>query len=350
MQPLRLGLIGCGGIARSAHLPAIASLPGLVRLVATADVDLQAAQAAAAPFGADAYADYRSLLARPDIAIVLVATPEFWHREQVEAAAAAGKHVLCEKPMAASLADAEAMIAACRRAGVHLMIGHSRRFTGRYRRVREAIDAGELGEVRLVRENERRSRPPQGAAGYWSPGHWTADPRYSLGAALTNGIHECDLLRWFAGAEPVRVYAEAQVTRPGGAVADFISFTVTFANGAIGSAEVSNCLPAGYPSFHQLEVYGTRGAVRAKDHELQGLVRFRDGAADYPGAYAQLLHIQDAYARELGEFALAVRHDRPVPLPPEEAREALRLALAAVDAARTGRAVDLTGAAGGRSA
>ena len=182
LPPVRLGLIGCGSIAFSAHLPAIARLPQLVRLVATADVNFAAAeQAATCSAGAQAYRDYRQLVERDDIDMVLLAAPEYWHRDQVEAAASAGKHVLCEKPMAPTLADADAMIDACERAGVRLMIAHSRRFTRRYQEVRAAIDRGEIGEVLLVRENERRSRPVPGQPGYyWSPGIGPAIRQFPL--------------------------------------------------------------------------------------------------------------------------------------------------------------------------
>jgi len=340
--PIRIGLIGCGSIAASAHLPAIARLPQLVRLVATADVNLEAATQAAAEAGAEAYSDYRQVVERPDIDMVLLATPEYLHREQVEAAAVNGKHVLCEKPMAPSLADADRMIGACASAGVRLMVAHSRRFTRRYQAVREAIDRGDIGEVMMVRENERRSRPLPGEEGYyWRAGHWTSDPAVSVGAILTNGIHETDLLRWFAGAEPVAVYAEHSTTIEGNQVPDFITLTVKFANGALGSAEVSNCWPAGYPSYHQLELYGTSGMIRSRDSEQQGLIRFRPGAADFPGSYHRLLHVQDAYTTELGLFVRALRDDLPVPLPASEARAALRLGLAAVASAKSGMPVTL---------
>ncbi|MDA8218662.1 MAG: Gfo/Idh/MocA family oxidoreductase, partial [Dehalococcoidales bacterium] len=335
-----LGLVGCGGIARSAHHPAIRSLPGLVRLVAAADVSLAAAEAAAAPFGADAYANFRRVVERSDVDVVLVAAPEFAHREIVEAAAAARKHVLSEKPMAPSLEDADAMIAACRSAGVRLMIAHSRRFTRRYQKIREAIDAGEIGEVRLARENERRMRPLTGqTSSYWRPEHWTGDPQLSLGAALLNGIHEFDLLRWFIGTEPVKVFAEAAIQREGNRVPDFITFTATFANGAVGSAEITNSLPPGYPAYHQLDICGTRGLIRARDTDQQALIHFGDTGAHYPGTYERLLHIPDAYTSELADFVTALQGDRPVPLPPEESRAALQFALAAVRSAREGRPV-----------
>ena len=110
MDRIGIGLIGCGGIARSAHLPALAALSERVELRATADIDAAAAKLAAAPWGAVHSTDYRTVLGRPDIAAVIVATPEYLHAEQVSAAAAAGKHVLCEKPLARTLAEARRVL------------------------------------------------------------------------------------------------------------------------------------------------------------------------------------------------------------------------------------------------
>jgi myo-inositol 2-dehydrogenase/D-chiro-inositol 1-dehydrogenase len=344
MQRVKLGLIGCGGIARSAHLPAVAHLVDRVELVATADVDEAAAAAAAEPWRAAHFADYRAVLARVDIEAVVIATPEYLHCEQVEAAAAAGKHILCEKPMAQSLPEADRMIAAAAHAGVHLLIGHSRRFTRRYMEIRAALDRGDIGALRLMRENERRPRMKTDQI-WWTPKHWTGDPNVSQGAAMPNAIHEADLLRWFSGGEAQSVYAESAITIAGNAgVPNFLSLTVTFTNGAIGSAEVSNCAPPGYPAFHQMELYGTDGAIRAKDHELIGLTRFTGDGADFPGSFEILLHNKTAYVRELAELVAAIGEDRPVCMPPSEARAALAIALAAQESARTQRVIELSGA------
>ena len=344
MEKIGVGLIGCGGIARSAHLPAMACLADRVVLRAAADVDAAAAQAAAAPWGAAHSTDYRDVLARPDIAAVVIATPEYLHAEQVEAAAAAGKHVLCEKPIAPSLAEADRMIGACAAAGVELLIGHSRRFTRRYMEIRAALDRGDIGPVRLLRENERRSRAvPQV---WWTPRHWTGNPQISGGAPMMNAIHEADLLRWFTGQEAASVQAEINVTIDGNVgVIDFISLTVRFRDGAIGSAEVLNCAPPGYPAFHQLELYGLSGAIRARDHELTGLTRFGDAGADFPGHYDMLLHNLPSYARELAELVDAIASHRPVRMPPTEARAALEIALAAVRSAHVGHEILLGDAA-----
>ncbi len=348
---LGIGVIGCGTIAFSAHLPAIRRLRDRLRLVATADVRAELAARAAREFGAEAhYADYRQLLARPDIAIVVICTPEFLHAEQVGAAAAAGKHILCEKPMADTLDAADAMLDAAARAGVKLMVGHSRRFTPRYRAVRAAIDRGAVGAPRLIRENERRPRAMYGAldlpVGPWAPGGkpWTGAAAYTRGAALTNAVHETDLLRWFAGAEAESVYAESRITDPDGEVPDFITLTVRFRNGAIGATEVVNRLPPGYPYYHHLEVFGEAGLIRAADPGMVTLTDYRAGAGlDQPLNFGALLHIEEAYVAELRALVDAVRDDTPVPLPPTEARAALALALAAVRSSEEGREVGVEG-------
>ena len=347
-EPLGIGVIGCGTIAYSAHLPAIRHLSDRLRLVAVADVREEQAARAAQQFGAETYyTDYRNLLARPDIAIVDICTPEFLHREQVTAAAEAGKHILCEKPMADSLEAADAMLAAAARAGVKFMVGHSRRFTRRYREVRAAIDSGAVGAVRLVRENERRPRAMYSGlklpSDYWSPTGkpWISAAGFTLGAPMTNAVHETDLLRWFVGSEAESVQAESRISDPDGEVSDFITITIRFRNGAIGATEVVNRLPHGYPYYHQLEVFGDAGLIRATDPTMVTFTDYRAEGQRQPINFATLLHVDDAYIAELRGLADAIVDDTPVPMPPQEAREALAIALAAVRSAEQGREVQV---------
>lgn len=346
---LRVGLIGAGTIAFSAHLPAIRRLRDELELVAVADVRAENAQRAAREFGAAAhYSDYHELLARGDLDFVDICTPEFLHAEQTEAAAAAGLHVFCEKPMAASVEEADRMIDACERANVKLMIGHSRRFTGRYQQIRAAIDRGDIGEVRYVRENERRPRAMYDGlglgTGYWTPAEgrpWLTMAAFSQGAALTNAVHETDLARWFMGRTPTSVYAESRVTEPGSEVSDMITYTVTFEGGGVAAAEVVNQLPRGFPYFHMMEVLGTRGRIRATDPLMAPLTVADERGLSQPLNFGTLLHVDSAYATELAGFAAAVRTDGPVPLPAQEARNAIELSVAAVRSSQSGRPVSL---------
>jgi predicted dehydrogenase len=350
MDRLRVGVIGTGTIALSAHLPAIAFLREEIELVAVADIREETARAAAERFGATAwYTDYHELLARDDIDFVDVCTPEFLHGEQVTAAARAGKHVLCEKPMAATLADADAMIHAAREAGVKLMVGHSRRFTDRYRHARRAIEEGAIGRVRLVRENERRPISMYSVLNlptcYWSPEGdrpWVSHPAYSQGAALTNAVHEMDLARWFVGDEAESVYAEARVVSPDSEVPDFLSYTISFRNGAIGAAEIVNQLPPNYPYFHMLEIFGDDGMIQATDPAQSPYELWEDQGIRLPENFNLLLRVDNAYVREVGGFAQAIREDTPPPLDPWDARQALALSLAAARSSQEGRRVFLS--------
>jgi myo-inositol 2-dehydrogenase/D-chiro-inositol 1-dehydrogenase len=349
MRRLRIGLIGAGTIAQSAHLPAIRRLAGELELVAITDVRAEVAADAARRFGAEAwYVDYRELLSRPDIDLVDICTPEFLHGEQAVAAAEAGKHVLCEKPMASTLQEADAMIAAARRNGVKLMVGHSRRFTRRYQEVARLIQEGAIGEVRLVRENERRPRAMYGRlelpVSHWVPEGerpWLASAAYSQGAALTNAVHETDLARWFTGQEAVSVYAAARITEPGGEVPDFLTYVISFAGGALAAAEIVNQLPAGYPYYHMLEVIGSDGVIRAADPPMSPLEVWRPDGMTYPLNFSHLLHVDDAYLEEIAAFARCVREDTEPTLDPWDARQALALSIAIVQSSQTGQPVTL---------
>ena len=346
---LRVGLIGAGTIAFSAHLPAYRKLRDSIELVAVADIRVENAERAAREFDAEAhYADYRDLLTREQLDFVDICTPEFLHAEQVEAAADAGVHVICEKPMASTIDEADRMIAACERAGIKLMVAHSRRFTGRYRQIRAAIDRGEIGEVRYFRENERRPRAMYDGlrlgTGYWNPEEgrpWLTMAQYSQGAALTNAVHETDLARWFVGQQPVSIYAEARITEPSAEVPDMISYTIRFANGAIGASEIVNQLPRGYPYFHMTEVIGTNGRVRATDPIMSPYTVADARGISQPVNFPTLLHVDQAYVDEIVAFTTAIRDDAPLPITPQEARGAVELSVAAVLSSRRAAPVSL---------
>lgn len=124
--------------------------------------------------------------------------------------------------------------------------------------MRAAIDSGDLGQIRFVRENERRpsafpSAPPDPVS-LWTPAEgsakpWTKLAGFTHGAAMTNAVHEMDLMRWFAGSEPAAIYSESRITDPEGEVPDFLTCLVRFANGSIGASEIVNRLPPSSPDL-----------------------------------------------------------------------------------------------------
>jgi len=348
MVKLSVGLIGCGGIATRAHVPALQRLSALVRVRSVCDIRAAVAESVSEALGANWTTDYRVLLDDSEIQAVVITTPEFLHAEQTLAAVQAGKHVLCEKPMARTLAEADAMIAAARTAGVQLMIAHSRRFTARYRQAHELLEAGAIGQPVLVRENERRPRTagPGVPVSGWQPDPdkqttWYAQARYAAGTAFHIGVHEMDLLRWFAGSEARSVYMESKITDPNQEVPDTVTLQVQFENGALGACDIFTQAPAGYPSHHEFEVFGTQGMLRSRDLDSLALTRFDSATASFPTAAESLLMVRDAYALEQQLFFESIVHDALVPLDARESRAALELAIGAIQSSATGQRVKL---------
>jgi myo-inositol 2-dehydrogenase/D-chiro-inositol 1-dehydrogenase len=274
----RLGLIGAGKVAR-VHAGNVARIPGL-SLVGVADVVPDAAQALAQEAGAEVAAT-DELLARPDVDAVLVTTPPDTHAELICAAAQAGKHVFCEKPLATSLADAGRAVRAVEHAGVLLQIGYNRRFDPNLRAVREAVAEGRVGTPWLLRISSRDPAPP--------PADYL--PR-SGGLFVDSTSHDFDLARFVLGAEIVQVAVlAASVVDPNAAElgdVDVAVLSLGFSNGAFGG--IDNCRRSPYGYDQRLEVHGSDGLAQAENVP----------AEFYTDRYAE------AFARELTSFARAL--------------------------------------------
>ena len=225
-MPLRIGVIGTG-FAGSTHARAAIGLPD-VRLVAIAAETVAEAEPLAAELGARIAPDALSLCASDDVDLVVVASPTYRHAEHVIAAAQAGKHVFCEKPIARTLDDARTMVRACGEAGVQLAIGHVVRFFPEYRRAKELLDSGALGRAALA--TLTRGTVSVGAARAWY-----LDPAKSGGVVLDLMLHDLDVIRWWFG-EPARVYGKRLV---GGGPLDYALATVRYDDRPIVQLEAS---------------------------------------------------------------------------------------------------------------
>jgi UDP-N-acetyl-2-amino-2-deoxyglucuronate dehydrogenase len=325
------------------HAQAIASAPG-ARLVASSRSDATKAAAAAAEFGVPCETSYDALLARPDVDAVCICTPSAAHAAQTIAAARAGKHVLVEKPMALTLADADAMIAACRESRVTLGVALQRRTEPAYQAVRAAMAAGAFGDpvagLALV--------PYFRTQAYYDSAAWRGTWADDGGGALMNqGIHIADLLLWFLG-DVEEVHARSATVAHAIEVEDDLVASLRFKSGALGSIVATTAAAPGFP--HRIEVYGTRGGVQL---EAEAIVRW-EGEAVPPidpslragvappaaGAGGSATGLAPTgHARLLADFVTAVRSGRPPLVPGEEGRRSLALVLAVYEAARTGRAV-----------
>ncbi|MFB0533892.1 MAG: Gfo/Idh/MocA family protein [Anaerolineae bacterium] len=203
------------------------------------------------------------LLAHPEVDVVCVCTPSGQHAAQAIAAAKAGKHVLMEKPMAVSLADADAMIAACHQAGVQLGVVLQRRAEPLFQRIHSAIQAGDLGDLTLGVV----TMPYHRSQAYYDQADWRGTWDLDGGGVLMNqGIHLVDLLVWYMG-DPVQVQAYAATLHRDIEVEDTLAATLRFANGALATITATTTAAPGYP--HRIEIYGTGGAIQVEGESVR---------------------------------------------------------------------------------
>lgn len=192
MDRLRVGIIGCGGIANGKHLPAVAKIPE-AEMVAFCDIILSRAEAAKTKYGtkdAKVYRDYEELLADPSIDVVHVLTPNKWHAPMTIAALQAGKHVMCEKPMAKTAVEARAMVEAAKATGKLLTIGYQNRYRSDVQYLHNVCRAGELGEIYFAKAHALR----RNAVPTW--GVFLDAEAQGGGPLIDIGTHALDLTLW----------------------------------------------------------------------------------------------------------------------------------------------------------
>ncbi len=257
---VRWGVAGCGWVARDFVLPALAAA-GNCSVAALLDPDPAALRAASSGFPeAAAHAEPGPFLETPGLDAVYVATPNHRHAAVVEAAARAGKHVMCEKPMAATLADAEEMVDACRSAGVTYGTAFDQRFHAAHQRLRALISSGALGVVCSARVHYACWLPPG-----WAEDNWRADPQRAGGGAFMDlAPHGLDLVQYLLGEELRMVRCLAQRRVFDYPVEDGAALVGLTEGGVLVSQHVSYNTPEHYPR-RTLEVSGTEALALASD-------------------------------------------------------------------------------------
>lgn len=332
VRSVRVAVIGAGFMGER-HARIYAGMPD-VELVAVCDVRKAAADELAARTGAAAYSDYRALLGRDDVDAVSVCTPDGLHREPCELALRAGRPVLVEKPIATSVADAEAIVEAASRAGTVLLVGHCLRFDPRYDQARQAAARGELGAIQTIYTRRANTVAAQDRLG----------GRCSLPLFL--GVHDYDVMRWLVGGEVERVTAESKwglLRDRGFPVEDANCALLRFSTGALGIAELNWILPRGFPASgdHRLDLVGSEGSLSIAT--LETGLRRADGQravqVDTASAPSVQGHPGGMFYFELRHFVDCVRGRATPAVTPHDAVMALRIALAVERAASTGAPV-----------
>lgn len=338
-EQLRFGLIGCGRVAPR-HVESISSLPGAV-LAAVADINESRAARFATQYQADAYSDYHQLLARTDIDVVNICTPSGLHAPMVLDALAAGKHVLVEKPIALSMADADLMIAAARSADRKLGVVLQNRYNPPMQDLRRLVDTGVLGRLLLGNATVRWYRTQEYYEDGWH-GTWAMDG----GALMNQSIHHIDALQWLMGA-PESVFAHTATLAHHMEAEDVGVAVIRFRNGALGSVEGSTVT---YPENLEgsVAIFGTHGSAKVGgtalnrkvlwkvsgeiEHERELLTRDQ---VDPPSVYGT------SHQAVIADMIAAIREEREPKTNGPEACKSLALVLAMYESARTGRPVEL---------
>jgi myo-inositol 2-dehydrogenase/D-chiro-inositol 1-dehydrogenase len=320
-KTLQVGLIGAGRIGQ-VHASTIAYRVASARLSAVTDPAVGAARAVAEKFGIPTIAaHYSEIVADPQIDAVLICTPTATHAEIIQAAARAGKHIFCEKPVALNLADTDAAIQAAGRAGVTLQIGFNRRFDANFARVRQAVAGGEIGDPHIIHIVSRDPAPP--------PAEYI---RSSGGIFLDMTIHDWDIARFLIGSEIDEVYAQGGVmVDPAIGQAGDIDTHVTllrFTNGVIGTIDNSRRAVYGYDQ--RVEVFGSKGAIQtANNYPNNSVLSTAESVRRDLPLHFFMQRYTDAFAAEIEAFVDAVVGGKPALVSGHDGRQALVAGLAA---------------------
>ena len=265
---IKVGIIGCGKIAQVRHITEYAANPN-AEVYGFYDINLARAEALAAKYGGKAFATYEELLADPAIEAVSVCAANHVHAEITIAALKAGKHVLCEKPMAVTLAECEAMVAAAKESGKYLMIGQNQRLAKAHAKAKELIEQGAIGKVLTFRT----------IFGHGGPETWSIDPgsnvwffdktKAAMGAMADLGIHKTDMIQYVLGSKIVKTQAVLTTLDKKDATGGLIGVDdnaiciYQMENGVIGTMTASWTYYAA--EDNTTVIYGTKGELRLYD-------------------------------------------------------------------------------------
>lgn len=320
-RSLNLGLIGAGRIGRlrAEHLShRICS----ANLLLVADPYEEAARECAQRYAIPAYQqDYRAILEHPDIEAVVICSSTDTHAGIIEEAAQAGKHIFCEKPIALDLASIDRALDAVRRAEVKLQVGFNRRFDANSRRVRRAVDQGEVGRPCILSVVSRDPAPPS-----------IEYIRASGGMFLDMTIHDFDMARFLIGSEVEEIFAQAgALNNPEIGVAgdaDTALVLLQFSNGALGT--ISNSRQAAYGYDQRVELLGSAGAISTENnYPNTAILSTASGIHRDLPLYFFLERYSESFVAEMAAFIDAVLQDTPVLVTGLDGRASVIMALAA---------------------
>jgi len=330
-RPVRFAIVGCGVIA-DIHAQGIVANDE-TELVAVCDHQTERGQAFAERYGARFYASYEEMLADPAIDVVSICTPSGLHPQQTIAAARAGKHVLCEKPIGIDRDSVAEMIDVCREQGVLLSTVFPRRVSPAAQYLRQQIAAGALGRITLVEANMKIYR----SQGYYDSAGWRGTWAMDGGGAMMNqGIHWIDLLQWLVGGVS-SVYGRAAALQRDIEVEDTAVAVLGLRSGGMGTIVMTT---TGSPEQPQrIEIQGEHGSAILTEDTITRL-HIRGEDVQVP-AFEPFQVLPDGHRLLIRDMALAVLEQRSPGITGEDGVQALELIWATYESSRTGRTIEI---------
>lgn len=337
-EKLSIGIIGAGMVAEKVHLPEYSQREDTVVTV-ICDTDSERAKKLAEKYGIERVCEnWEEAIEIKELDAVSICTPVNLHSNMVCKAAEEGKHVLCEKPIASTLEEADLMISTAKEHGVKLMIGLNQRFIPAHRAAKSIIESNILGRVNSVRAAFGHPGPE-----FWTPSHqWFFDRKTSSGGVLMDlGTHKIDLVKWLVGKDIVGVMALTRTREKNISVEDNATCLLEFADGAIAVIEVSWTTKP-YVENSVL-VYCQKGVLRIgmeRDKE-RTLVAYTDSPEKGEVVYdvPPFAMPGEFNSGVIDNFIESIVSDREVPITGKKAREVLKVVLAAYESAASGRSV-----------
>ena len=342
---IKVGIIGCGKIAQVRHIPEFAANPN-TEVYGFYDINLARAEELAKQYGGKAYPSYEALLADADIEAVSVCAANHVHAEITVAALKAGKHVLCEKPMAVTLEECEAMVAAAKETGKYLMIGQNQRLAKAHAKAKELIEQGAIGKVLTFRT----------IFGHGGPETWSIDPgsnvwffdktKAAMGAMADLGIHKTDMIQYVLGTKIVKTQAVLTTLDKKDATGNLIGVDdnaiciYQMENGVIGTMTASWTYYAA--EDNTTVIYGTKGELRLYDDPKYSVQQINaDGTRiDYQIDQIQTNDNQTA-SGVIDLFVKSLVENTPPEISGENVLHAMKAVFASIESSAKGCAIEV---------
>lgn len=333
-KKLKVGIIGTGRIGK-VHTMSIMNYLPQVEIDAVTDIFEDQAKEWAAQTGIKkVYKDYMELLSDPEIDAVLICSSTDTHADIAIQAAKAGKHIFCEKPVDLSVEKVEAVIEAAKKAGVKLQIGFNRRFDHNFRKVKELIDSGTIGDLQILKITSRDPSPP--------PIEYV---KVSGGMFMDMTIHDFDMGRFLSNSEAREIYvAAACMVDPAIGEAgdvDTAMITIKFENGVI--CVIDNSRKAVYGYDQRVEAFGSKGKIEiTNDHPSTAVWCTETGVYSEKPLHFFLERYMDSFAEEMKQFVGALINDTETPVTGKDGLQPIKMGLAAKKSVEEGRPVKLS--------